>query len=995
MVSVTSEPRAQGPVAHLYAVGDIDGPGLDGATTIIRDAIRVGGVGTGVIYAVGGAVTRRTDCGVPGTGPCPGPDTSILWRFNRADATPTLDALPDLVVNTGGTSGLTAFDITPDAAYIASQARSVASGNASAGVRVTRGLPPSTSVNLNLNTLVPGLTNVPGALAVSDNGAIISGFATLPTGPGGANQGNAVRIDTTNATAVVIPRACPTAGTPGCPTADNTSFVVARGSSANGDVAVGTSSNNAVCCQRRAFRYVHGSGMTLIPLLPGGSINSAFAVSPDGDKVLVTGNGDGPIGNAAGVITDEVYVYTASTNSIERLGSPNSDLGPGVRQCFNLPCFGPGSAANILSAPNAGGMTADGAVVAMNFSGANPGESYAYIHNDNGWFHFTSVLAASGVDFHEDGWDFETDFLIYGISPDGTLVFGAGVHNGVVKGFVAEFAPGVLASFNSVAAPPEDPSFVGAWTACFTSCDAANPADVLVFTADGAYFHINGRGFERGHYTYDGSELRVTTLTDTNGGDGLSGDNGLAEPITVEGNVATNVDDVDPMVAGHRIVGGPGSIVGGWVGGTPTVSDTHVLVLAGTRLFEVLDFPDNNGSGRGTYTWDPITHEVVVTFEGEPPEPGNFATPSPDERTLFVQDDGGEEFTLARVIDPRTPAITSALTATATTGLPFAYQIAGTNNPTTFDVVGIDPLGLPAWTFNAGLIQWTPSAPGTFEFRVEARNAISTSTGVNRLLITVIAPVEVELGPAVVTPIPSEEPGEPPPVTIEFTNVTSGGTISVATIDPETVLSAPEPPAGFSLGDDPVYYEITPSAGLTFTGPVEVCFSYAGVTFAGVPRLLHYDVDLASWIDITTSVDVATSTVCGLTSSFSPFAIAASALSAVGFHQPVEPVAGALNTVKGGSTVALKFNVYDASGVEVTNPANIVNPGFVMTRIACETGEPEDTVEAQTTGGTELRYDTTARQFVQNWKTPRTPGACYLVKVTGDGLLISARFKTK
>jgi hypothetical protein len=118
-------------------------------------------------------------------------------------------------------------------------------------------------------------------------------------------------------------------------------------------------------------------------------------------------------------------------------------------------------------------------------------------------------------------------------------------------------------------------------------------------------------------------------------------------------------------------------------------------------------------------------------------------------------------------------------------------------------------------------------------------------------------------------------------------------------------------------------------------------------------------------------------------------------VSAVGFHQPVEPVAGALNTVKGGSTVPLKFNVYDASGVEVTNPANIVNARFVMTRIACEAGEPEETVDAVTTGGTQLRYDATARQFIQNWQTPKTPGACYLVKVTGDGLLISARFKLK
>jgi hypothetical protein len=145
-------------------------------------------------------------------------------------------------------------------------------------------------------------------------------------------------------------------------------------------------------------------------------------------------------------------------------------------------------------------------------------------------------------------------------------------------------------------------------------------------------------------------------------------------------------------------------------------------------------------------------------------------------------------------------------------------------------------------------------------------------------------------------------------------------------------------------------------------------------------------------VDITTSVDTVAQTVCGLTSSFSPFAIAASALRGVGFHQPVEPVAGALNTAKGGSTVPLKFNVYGTDGVEITNPAHLANVAFLVSRIACETGEFEDPVPFQTTGATELRY--TGDAFHQNWKTPKVPG-CYLVKVTADGLLLSARFKLK
>ena len=48
------------------------------------------------------------------------------------------------------------------------------------------------------------------------------------------------------------------------------------------------------------------------------------------------------------------------------------------------------------------------------------------------------------------------------------------------------------------------------------------------------------------------------------------------------------------------------------------------------------------------------------------------------------------------------------------------------------------------------------------------------------------------------------------------------------------------------------------------------------------------------------------------------------------------------------------------------------------------------------TGGTTLRYDTTAGQFIQNWQTPKAAGLCYLAVVTtSDGSTVSAYFKTK
>jgi hypothetical protein len=86
------------------------------------------------------------------------------------------------------------------------------------------------------------------------------------------------------------------------------------------------------------------------------------------------------------------------------------------------------------------------------------------------------------------------------------------------------------------------------------------------------------------------------------------------------------------------------------------------------------------------------------------------------------------------------------------------------------------------------------------------------------------------------------------------------------------------------------------------------------------------------WVDITTTVDTDAQIICGLTSSFSPFVIAATASDARGFHAPIKPVAGDVNSVKGGSTVALKFNVFSEPSVEVTNPGDLdaeftVSPG--------------------------------------------------------------------
>ncbi len=109
-----------------------------------------------------------------------------------------------------------------------------------------------------------------------------------------------------------------------------------------------------------------------------------------------------------------------------------------------------------------------------------------------------------------------------------------------------------------------------------------------------------------------------------------------------------------------------------------------------------------------------------------------------------------------------------------------------------------------------------------------------------------------------------------------------------------------------------------------------------------------------------------------------------------GFYSPVD-MGGVVNTVKGGSTVPLKFEVFNGS-TEITDVAAV--KVFRAKLVSC-TGlsATTDSVETTSTGGTGLRYDTTGGQFIQNWKTPTGAGTCYSVSVTtNDGSTWSEAF---
>ncbi len=105
------------------------------------------------------------------------------------------------------------------------------------------------------------------------------------------------------------------------------------------------------------------------------------------------------------------------------------------------------------------------------------------------------------------------------------------------------------------------------------------------------------------------------------------------------------------------------------------------------------------------------------------------------------------------------------------------------------------------------------------------------------------------------------------PVTLTFGSVSAPGTTTVTT----SGTGAP-PTSGFRLGNPPVYYELHTTA--TFTNAT-VCITYDEAQFRneGQIKLLHREAD-GTWRDVTRSLDTAANTVCGLTSSFSPFLVA-------------------------------------------------------------------------------------------------------------------------
>ena len=105
-------------------------------------------------------------------------------------------------------------------------------------------------------------------------------------------------------------------------------------------------------------------------------------------------------------------------------------------------------------------------------------------------------------------------------------------------------------------------------------------------------------------------------------------------------------------------------------------------------------------------------------------------------------------------------------------------------------------------------------------------------------------------------------------VTVNFNTVQNGGTTSAQLIDPEW---AGQLPPGYQIAGADLAFEVWTTA--TYTPPVTVCFvlsSLPPATFAAA-RILHNDG--GGLVDVTSSKDPVTQTICAAVNSLSPFVV--------------------------------------------------------------------------------------------------------------------------
>jgi hypothetical protein len=192
-----------------------------------------------------------------------------------------------------------------------------------------------------------------------------------------------------------------------------------------------------------------------------------------------------------------------------------------------------------------------------------------------------------------------------------------------------------------------------------------------------------------------------------------------------------------------------------------------------------------------------------------------------------------------------------------------APGIISLNPDGTFDPDFVAPVNREIYDYQPAYLKRQPDGSFLLSGPYSAGNGPSPS------FFRLLLPPGVETPPGTDITVDLGSSGGADEITVNFNTVENAGTTSVALIDPEW---AGELPPGYQIAGANLAFEVYTTA--TYTPPVTVCFVLSSLdpdTFAAA-RLLHNDG--TGLVDVTSSKDFVTQTICANVNSLSPFVVA-------------------------------------------------------------------------------------------------------------------------
>jgi DNA-binding beta-propeller fold protein YncE len=198
-----------------------------------------------------------------------------------------------------------------------------------------------------------------------------------------------------------------------------------------------------------------------------------------------------------------------------------------------------------------------------------------------------------------------------------------------------------------------------------------------------------------------------------------------------------------------------------------------------------------------------------------------------------------------------------------------------------------------------------------------------------------------------------------PEATITFDSVSGGGT---TTIEPRSIAGLDVNLPGQFTIDGGLLYEVTTTA--TVAGSITLCFSAAHMNDpAGFEALHVLHAENGQWVDRTASRNFGTRTICAVTASLSPFAIAK--LSSPAYAPRL--LHSVDRSFRAGSTAPLKVQVLNWAG------ANISAASLRLRAVALNRSSSAAALAIEDSGNanpdSDFRYDADLQGYVFNLST--------------------------